>query len=774
MQNISSISSNQQHKVELLFNATKNKLSPPISEKAKDAELKKLEKNITNLFPSISQSTEKNESFESFAKTCTRINPSLTPQFVGLFLYLKSYEEIIDLCLDTLNKQSNLEQELQALYKKIPYEVNLFRSLIYKLELHFHRDSDKQLAYKLLVEAFNINTVEKFISLGTKLPQFFAIESAKFTAREDVWGVSRLIKCYAIKDEKMLIEIAKIEASLRAEEIFRYIQNYEIKNEKELIKIVEIAAYQNGSFVFSTLETLWPPIDDPNFLENSDIQYFRQPQDFLKNFRIKNKKIAFRIFLIAMGSSNGEANKYRKEHHFPKDFCPQIFEAFNLLTSNKMSLTSVYKALREFIADNNLKLSEKVVDYIVKQNRGNQKKLLLWIFCFLGHCSNEKLSSNQFNFLSQNGFLEAVLRTDDKMRYKLIKNMIAMVNYEDELLYARSLLKSKDSSYCRLSILLLSEAFGQGINQEICDQNFDIATLEVFRKGKNLKIYVNTMHSILESTLNVEDKEYLISQISPEKALFTLLTIKAIFDMNQIEYLTKENLEQVTIFKALEKNVRKLIPSKAIYPCVETYAEHFLNVRNPNFILEYAKEMQSDKEALKLLSYITDAILSDKFLQIRYDLTRNENLKTIFSENPILFQEWKKGGSLSFNSLFSKRYEKAKGYEKFRVSDTDNYEDLFCAKMEAKNSFSRLNDESHQNFLKTLISGENRLLTVKDEKGKIVAALSLTISQNGKKTTLQLQNYQAGFHSPLFDEALKKFALQRAKHLGLKLILSDK
>ena len=102
------------------------------------------------------------------------------------------------------------------------------------------------------------------------------IEIAKLAAQTDPYGTSQHIKNYGIINQEALIEIAKLAAQQSGWGIARYIQNYGIKDQAVLIEIAKLCAQQNGG----------------------------ETSEFIKNFGIKDKTALIEIAKLTAGSIN--------------------------------------------------------------------------------------------------------------------------------------------------------------------------------------------------------------------------------------------------------------------------------------------------------------------------------------------------------------------------------------------------------------------------------------------------------------------------------------
>ncbi|MBA3603977.1 MAG: hypothetical protein H0W50_10150 [Parachlamydiaceae bacterium] len=516
-----SILSFPMEEVKRIFSEAKEEISPKLSKEEKINRLGQLEKRITILFETLSPVIEKNHSFENFAARFSVSYPQLKPLISDLFLHLNSHEGMIDFHLNTLNNPSDLESELTFLCEKLPKIIETGILLIDKIEKTFSASDEKmKLAYRIFVIAFNINNYKKFASFFCNSP-LFAIEAAKFAAAQEYERLSYCIQNYGIKNQKGLIEIAQTSATQDGFWTSMYIQNYGIEDEKGLIEIAKIAAAQKINRTFH-----------------------------IQEYGIKDQQALFAIFLISIGSSQEKAFEALKKYNFSEDLKSKIMDSFDLLSKAEVDFSKVYELLFSFSISHEWLSLENILEKIRTKNPHIQKTVLFWLTQLLGHFANEKISSEHFKFLKDAGFLEAALTyTDPKMRYPLTSAMVAVVENEVSRECVSSLFKFKHPPHAKVPVLLLSLLHRQGVDRDTCCLLFKTASQNTFKQGKNLRVFVNAIHSILDSKeLNAIDKQYLLSQGS-QNIIPSLYAISAIKDLNPS--LTASSFLKVLIVKNL-------------------------------------------------------------------------------------------------------------------------------------------------------------------------------------------------------------------------------
>ena len=132
-------------------------------------------------------------------------------------------------------------------------------------------------------------------------------EIALLGAERHPGTISEYIQNYGIKNEELLIKIAKLAAKHSGDLTSRYIQNYGIKDQKILIEIAVIAAVQNGSLTSSYIQNYG--IKDPKVLIEIAKHAARSDGNtsrFIKKYGIKDQKTLVEIAKLA-AQENGDA-----------------------------------------------------------------------------------------------------------------------------------------------------------------------------------------------------------------------------------------------------------------------------------------------------------------------------------------------------------------------------------------------------------------------------------------------------------------------------------
>lgn len=111
----------------------------------------------------------------------------------------------------------------------------------------------------------------------------------------------------------------------------------------------------------------------------------------------------------------------------------------------------------------------------------------------------------------------------------------------------------------------------------------------------------------------------------------------------------------------------------------------------------------------------------------------------------------------------------------FRVVITDDHIDLLLCSTDVAGSCQRIGGSADLNkgFLGYLVDGKNRLLAIKDKKGKIVARCMLRLLWDGNGPVLYRERFYPDIISPKQERALNILAKQQAKELAIPLTSGD-
>ncbi len=542
---------------------------------------------------------------------------------------------------------SELESELTVLFETYPKNQEAGQLVINTIEKKLNSLAEKKIAYRIFVKVFNIDSYEKFASYPPN--EIFAIESAKIAARNRAFYIDHFRRV-GIKDERALIEIAKISAQHGGNPF--YFSQYQIKNQTAIIENAQISAGINGNRLSACIHS----------------------------YGIQDEIALFNVFFIALKSSCGKAFEHYREYKFSDKMVfdsdniqgytnPNLKDSFEWLSQEERDFSRVSRSLNSFCISQGWLSLEKIFEKILQKDPIIQKKVWLWLTYFLGISAQKKISSEQFEFILQSGCFNAVLNyADPKMRFQLANILIEVVKNQAGREYASSLLKIKQSSYAKVPLLLLATLYSQGVDHKVCSRHLEAVLKSDFRDGKNLRIYVNAMHIILESKeLNAEDKQYLLLQIDQQNLMPILYSIKTLEALNKMPKLKKINLESTTISNLLHESMQQLIPTDNKDNFLEQYTKYFSETRVPNFILTYAATFRSDKELSKILGFGIDGILDGAFPKMRYNIEKSRHLRIVFFEKPDLFSEWQKGEKAPLGNFLEQTDNEIKTIDFYKI-----------------------------------------------------------------------------------------------------------
>lgn len=447
-----------------------------------------------------------------------------------------------------------------------------------------------------------------------------------------------------------------------------------ICNSLELTKYVKVCAScgkQKGANALLAIESAkLAAASDPNF------------SAWIGDYNIEDEKARIEIAEIAANRFSDAAAMNIDKYKIKEEFHPPLVIARNEIDQKPLQTSEIFSLLSSFSRSNGWgDLSYAFKSSIFSsEDPYHQRQTLLWAIRFLGRCAAENISPEQFSFLTQNGFAEAVLEyRDPSARRAFIETMVDLAKNKVGKRYLDGAFErfkkanptSKLESipaHATLPLLLLASLRAKGVSEKVCDAHFQQGCISFKDKGKSctfkdskyLKVYVNALKCILETDeLDPKEKEYLLDKILKEPSLIPCLrTITAIGDLGEISSLKKENLKKTTFSEILRVSFQKNVPMKLVKNFDEQFSEHFSKAREPNYITVYAAKLKSFEEPekreklLQFLGTCVERILEGTFLDKRYDLSESLHLKTVFETRPKLFEEWKKGEAVNLASFF--------------------------------------------------------------------------------------------------------------------------
>lgn len=521
----------------------------------------------------------------------------------------------------------------------------------------------------------------------------------------------------------------------------------------------------------SQILKILPTLLDLNFkdaletLEQHEIKNLELFKELILT-KIKNQKTLFPIFFIALDSSINEVRDLLASNDLPTHSFLHTFSLLGQIYIDDFSL--FYETIYSFCKAHSWSFPGELLEIIIKKEPQAERAMLLHIMRFLGSCCLSKVTSEEFKLIIDSGFIKAALNyADPEIRKQFVKPMIAYSKNERVKEWISDHLQSNTAPHTKIPLLLLSQLYNEGITRKTCDTQLKTVSHKKFREGKNLRLYVSVLHSILvEERMKIEDKEYILAQLdfSDYENLQTLKTIK---DIDKLSELNNEQLQKISIQDFLYKIINKIIPIGGIENFNDFYMKHFSKTRIPNFILPYAASLKKQEYTLKPLIAYMKGVFTGNYPLMRYDMTKSKHLELIFSKRPQLLAEWTQGEEIPLDHLISTK----KSYEGYTITDTDNYVDVFLSGTEAGGTCQSIyNNIMSHCLMAYVLDGKNRLLAIKDKSGKIIVRRIFRILWDGKEPVLFIEQTYPANVTPILDQALKTFALQRAKALRLPLL----
>ncbi|KAG6558581.1 hypothetical protein RHABOEDO_001706 [Candidatus Rhabdochlamydia oedothoracis] len=160
----------------------------------------------------------------------------------------------IESCNNFLHNKDKVANSIESFFVTISTQQSTTSQNTHEYEI---KDSESliNLANRLIQNrgAFSIQDDEGKIS---QYIQNYAIENedirielAKLAIQNNPYKASEFIQNYKIKDEKIRVELATLAAQRDGKGISQYIKRYEITDQKALIEIAKLAAQRDGKGV---------------------------------------------------------------------------------------------------------------------------------------------------------------------------------------------------------------------------------------------------------------------------------------------------------------------------------------------------------------------------------------------------------------------------------------------------------------------------------------------------------------------------------------------
>jgi hypothetical protein len=455
----------------------------------------------------------------------------------------------------------------------------------------------------------------------------------------------------------------------------------------------------------------------------------------------------------------------------------------------------------------------------LEELEGVKTNAIVWLIITLGMLSIQKISAESMSTILF--IVEAALKLKDFQLRELMTNQLVFnfVNsdhkqFESNLWKFQSLNhklgilpcfmftllgQQEVEIYPHLQLLQTLKSKGAPVLKDV---NFlkqllkflDVLCKEMVLDSSDKKKLLDLTFGTKKFTLPLEEKEKikveetkLETQSEKIRILSVMGIIKSIIDLGHAEkmrgdILTQWDLESIFLEAFLkEVPIRKGIDNLAI-----KLKSIFKGFQNPYFIFIYAACLKkgSEYETLGSLAKFLEFAINNEFPSCRY---RNSNhLKTIFEQRSNLQDSWEKGDKKDlgqFMEIFLPTYKNSEDiskknlYQNWKIVDTDDFVDLFTCGTEIEGSCQNIHGDSRFNrcLMAYVLDGKNRLLMIKDEKGKMQARaiLRLLIDSKTNQPVLFLERIYPKIHSREIEIAFIMMAKSRSQALEIPLLSKE-
>ena len=390
------------------------------------------------------------------------------------------------------------------------------------------------------------------------------------------------------------------------------------------------------------------------------------------------------------------------------------------------------------------------------------------------------------------------IRNED-LQFKVFGILINFYNSAEFRNRFDTLMEDKRIAYAKLGILLLVE-LSQGVEEELFQgsvKTFQDMMPHLRPAWKNKEtglelLFLKTVFTLLNSPMSPEKKWRFITKICSfvtekedwkvfRQCLFSvqLLNIYEYFsdaeeEKESCEDFLTSDFSSEDLFALVTGEVKeKLFAGRELSAeetrKVEGAAEILSTQRIPFAIEYYAQEIQKlDNEALNdAMQRFVLSILTDRFLEERYDSERSPHLKKLAEEHNELWERWKSREMLVLNDIES-------GAGQLEAKITDDWQDLFLSGTEVLDSCQTIYGDVIYNkgLLAYCMDGKIQMAEVKDKKtGKILSRtiFKLLFKEDGTPVLFVGRIYPIDYCPVEQQELLRELAKKRAKQLGIEL-----
>ncbi len=649
--------------------------------------------------------------------------------------------------------------------------------------------SDKQELIAILkIAVKNSSAAAQLFLKDTMLAQEDFIEIAKDAAAHSGESLSVSIDKYMITDKNALTEIAKIAARQDGVLTSCYIQSYGITDQNHLIIIAKIAAAQAGLAIAWYIQK-YGILDQVALLEIAKIAIRKDPSYFVDQigeFILKNQdphvteeleEYLTLLCYIAHTCGDGDPDMWSHIVKYAEDRkqslskyllsvadAPKKTKCYiqNLLllehlqmacNSNKIIIASSPEEMQDepFELEKQLELlnkSKQLVDYfceILKHKNQTIKVDLCNLFIdniqkygsdFLAHYHRSitavhlclpmvilcrlELDSSPLDFETSESL--CTLRTvmaDGCFRgaYRNAHNQLQSI-----VLQSFRMLEADSECSAQEKISLLARImYSNPVNVSLCSNNLN--------RLRVVNSFVSLINSINQSKSTVREQDFVFNLLLKESSLC----------------LAGKNQDSNFLNQFLQIDMEMRVPLG-----LTTYMTAIGEL--------------SDAQAIAQMQFMFSSIVNNTYIVDRYRLDNNKHLYDIQQKNPEIFEKWKYSNS-------AEPVVSNEGCEPLTVVNTDHWEDLFLAGTEILGSCMHIHGQGNWNKCLSayVMDGKNRMIAVKNSKGKIEARAILRLMQTNIPGQLALFLEKTYPALSSFQSTLRQYAIQRAAALQLAL-----
>ncbi len=518
-------------------------------------------------------------------------------------------------------------------------------------------------------------------------------EIAKIAAAESGVGTSEYIQNYGIIDQDKLFEIAKIAAAQSGWGTSEYIQNYRIQDLDKRFEIAKIAAAESGPGISSNFSNF--NITDQNkrfeIAKIAAAYNSERTSDSILNYALceEQQLKILHICLKSIVHAALEAHDFshllqfvsRHSAHLNERLYKVIFQIYYTMetpfyfeTTEKHNIETDLKAAFDQLKDIAIQrgASEQVLasleETIFKKHTSlQQHKDLSWLIAWVANhaldTDIEALKHTPLGDPAMTPLLNSILKTiNPTLRGQATNALIRGYNDSEKMESLKILMQQHNEE--RLYLLILFSTM-TGIRPEMTKKICEELPKTKYKDPKLMAPINELMGAINKNaSLSLEETQKILKLIfnPPVKGE---RESKPDFNARLSEYRNKRNdwiaavhsllyfsqealLKKVTNTSDLIKEWQAFMG--ATFHIKADVLDQFFptfghSQRCPNGLITYATRLQTLSETeiqqlMPLLGKFANGVLDNTFSKMRYDLTGNLHLTTLFSENAELLNRW--------------------------------------------------------------------------------------------------------------------------------------